>query len=214
MKKVFACLCVLCVLLTGCASGGDSPVKQIEAAKHAIDPVAAEAFLGRNQDKAMQLFKLTKNNGENSDSGESYYTTACSWCGMELDTRLCFFSDVFFSLTAETTLDDSKETRAAAEACVKLFREQFLDYGYTHGTISEGALQSGTNFMYEEGAEEEAFREFWAKEGGAYLSFRFYLDENRNSYEWMECRFARSDTNPDQVEFHFEGSRTVSAILE
>lgn len=212
--RLFALGIIALILMTGCKNSENSSVKQIETAKQAVDPVLVEAFIGRSQEEAMNLLGLTEDAYNDSSSGDSHYNATYSFCGMELNTKLYFGFDTFTKFTAETTLDDSGEARKAAEACVQLFRKQFPDYGYTQGTISEGVMQSGTNFMYEEGSEEEVFRKFWVKEDGAYLSFRFYLNEEKNAHEWIECLFSRSDIAQDQINLHFEGSRTLAALQD
>lgn len=193
-----------------------SLVKQIEGAEHAVDPVLAEAFLGRSQEEAINLLGLTEENRDSSALGGSpgeAYNAAYSLCGMELNTTLFFGMDLFGSFAAETTLDDSDEARTAAATCVQLFREQFLDYGYTKGSVSEGKIQDGTSFSYEEGVEKDLLQEFWAAEDGVYLTFRFYLNEEKNAHEYVELRIAKSDTTPGKINLHFEGARALAYFI-
>lgn len=211
MKKALSCFCVclsLCFLLAGC--GGAPEVTQIRGASQAVEDKLLEAFSSSGEDAAIALLDLKESDlvEEKGDETVSYktYLAPYTWCGIKLDTKLSFGYGMVGNITAKTVLSgrDEKELQDVCRACFDLFQAQFGDpYSYL---LESG--QGGTNMEYPKGGADTVFQDFW--ESAQQLVFRFSLNDEQNSAEWIEYRIQKSGDYPaDGVELYFSLVRDV-----
>lgn len=211
MKKALSCFCVclsLCFLLAGC---GASEVAKIRRASQAVEDKLLEAFSSSGEDAAAALLDLKESDLVETKGGEtvSYktYLAPYSWCGIKLDTKLSFGYGMVGNITAETVLPggDEKELQDICRACFDLFQAQFGDpYSYL---LESG--QGGTNMEYPKGGADTVFQDFW-ESAQKQLAFRFSLNGEQNSAEWIEYRIQKNGEYPaGDVELHFSLVRDV-----
>lgn len=216
MKKALSCFYVclsLCFLLTGC---GASEVAKIRRASQAVEDKLLEAFSSSGEDAAIALLDLKESDLVETKGGEtvSYktYLVPYTWCGIKLDTTLSFGYGMVGNITAETVLSggDEKEVQDAGRACFDLFQAQFGDpYSYL---LESG--QGGTNMEFPKGGADTVFQDFW-ESAQKQLVFRFSLNGEQNSAEWIEYRIQKNGDYPaGGVELYFSLVRDVLRLKQ
>lgn len=216
MKKALSCFCVclsLCFLLAGC---GASEMAKIRGASQAVGDKLLEAFSSSGEDAAIALLDLKESDlvETKGDETVSYktYLVPYTWCGIKLDTTLSLGYGMVGNITAETVLSggDEKEVQDAGRACFDLFQAQFGDpYSYL---LESG--QGGTNMEYPKGGADTVFQDFW-ESAQKQLVFRFSLNGEQNSAEWIEYRIQKNGEYPaGGVELHFSLVRDVLRLKQ
>lgn len=217
MKKALSCFCVclsLCFLLAGCGSA--SEVAKIRGASQAVEDKLLEAFSSPGEDAAIALLDLKESDLAETKGDEtvSYktYLAPYTWCGIKLDTKLSFGYGMMGNITANTVFPggDEKELQDAGRACFDLFQAQFGDpYSYL---LESG--QGGTNMEYPKGGADTVFQDFW-ESAQKQLVFRFSLNGEQNSAEWIEYRIQKNGDYPaGGVELHFSLVRDVLLLKQ
>ena len=201
MKRFVVCwvLSILLLPLFGC-----SP----EEKQAAVSPTVLEAFAVQ-EEKAVEQLGLSN---AMVDGSNHIYQGSSSWCGIEMDTEFVFKKEKPYVFTAEKVYDDSEKTRALAQECVALFKEQLgapnaceffnreTNNGISYGTyIEEGK---------EEEIEGEGFNTIFSDDPviGYPLAFRFFFPSEDESMQkvFVECSFVRPKETPEQVTFTFQ----------
>lgn len=202
MKRSALC-CVLSVLLLltlfGCA----------EEKKQAVSNQVLQAFLLREQE-AIELLEIPHATKE--EGNHHFYNKTLSWCGIKMDTEFIFLNEKAYCVIAEKVYDDTEKTKALAEECLKLFKEQ-LGLPISCGFFRR---QTNTDTHYlayvedglEREVEQEGFDTIFSEEPVIRypLEFKFVFPGTDGSQDriYLVCSYYRAKETPEQVTFSFQ----------
>ncbi len=185
MKKLVLWLLALCLFLEGCGTGA-SLEHRIRNAKSAINDDLISAFFKSAQEAKDQLGLTEENLVETRGSQETYQFSHL-WCGVNTDTSVSLGFDRVGTISAKIALENGETSaRKSAEDCFDLFEAQFGNpYGYVLGDVTRGG-----EFLSDENTEE-LFEKYWENPDLA-LAFRFYVNDEKSSYEFAEYRIEKN----------------------
>lgn len=201
MKQSVLC-CALSILLllpfSGCTQGKGP----------AVSDKVLQAFLLR-EEAAVDLLEIS--DAAKEEGGNHFYHKTLSWCGIKMDTEFIFKKEKAYCVTAEKVYDDTEKTRALAEECLKLFKEQL---GSPH---SCAFLRNNVDTVFgetytedENGAaiEQEGFDTIFSEEPviGRPLEFKFVFPGTDGAEDriYLVCSYYRAKETPEQVTFSFQ----------
>lgn len=200
MKRILSLLFVvllLCTLLVGCAAKTNSGPR-IENAKAAIDDKLINVFSGSEQEAKKQL-GLTEEKLVEARGEQEVYRFSHLWCGVSTDMTIGLGFDRVGTISGKIVLGDDDAARKSAETGFDLFKAQFGEpYGYT---------QAEVNYSYTSGDAKTIFEQYW-KDAGSPLAFRFYVNDEKSTYEFVEYRIEKNGET-QKIEISFMLYRSV-----
>lgn len=200
------CLALAILLLLplfACSPQGENEPKQ------AVSDILLEAYT-LPEAEAVELLGGPEKIREERGGFITYRSTA-TWCGIEMDTEYVFKHGTPYVFQAEKTYDVSEDTETLARECVALFKEQLGNPSACEFLTPEmdGATSFGTYIEdgKEKEVEDQGFATVFSDEpSGHPLSFRFVFPSDDESMDrvFLQCAFARSAEDPEQVTFTFQ----------